>query len=1085
MPERAEIIKWSVLAFTILLLILTIRHFYNKWSSSKPSSSVTIKLSLSGPGSYGTQKKDLTIPSAFLLSRTLDYFISSIVLTSKIAPWSYDNIYWKSLTVNNKEIPISAGKVSEGTGQEIVPAFLGSIPPIITISGSFKAMCNDSDKPTNCDPCKSQKAVCTDSGWACPDNSVTTCPDRSVIEHCCNSKSAPYASCDSNGKITCGDCPTDSNGKMLNPDGSLLNGSGDCGPPGCTMIGPLCTSAGWICQAGRKCPEAADLQACATPGDISTCTVDASGNTRLLSSKCDPIKNPPPECPPSCNKQGLVCNPDLTFSCVPNTTCPDQKTMNECCTDPAKPVGICSSSSTSVICQGCPIDSNGNPVGAPICLEDCLGTGLKCTADGWACLPGVKCPSNMSECCPSDSGPIHPYCDPTAETKCVKCYCEQPNIDANGNMIPKGQPGGPITSTCLEPVCGGIQALGGGDRSPSGLPFGTDVCCSSDPPCNKPMGAKDYMCCDAERACWDGTAYTCCPVGTICKDGECCPLCGNDDSGEEFACQVGETCLISENISPSNLGMLKKQLGPDNVRYDESAKTAYMCMQNNQSCTWSAFPSTFPDRAGEYQPCYSFPAPSTTDPLHPGPGYCSYQPGGSTDPAIVACNKYLDKDVCENTPTHPWQSYPGHQAYNETTPTGRGTFATVELAKAKCDELNNTAPGSCGSVVNCNNASNDGDSGITLRAGTHVPQSDGGDCTAYDRSATVLTRTAKSITDTTVCKWSDGLCVPDSAATITCAAHSINGPEACNADTTNNCKWRDTLDFMASSQNLNVLKSELVSIQGDLYGEYCSEEGKSYQRLVAINSDNDTPQDCTPLDCWTHVGQAGITDVQFVESDGSKPAYCVFTQDCNPVRSGVTNSKVSGSGIITPVKPGYNLVSDKSTVFPSCASNPPCPNLNQQEASTGLSCGENGRITPSSWVCSTETNNKSCVQSTDGSGYSSPTKCAASCCTVPFTSDDSGECYYWNYQTVGDGVTTISAPGSDGDGDWIWQKWVVPQGVKACVGDPSYAKVHNSGYTDYYRGIWTEPCQDPQGCAYQNGWVQGDSDHPFAYCPAP
>jgi len=1005
--------------------------------SSSSSSQITIQINLKGPVTIPS--KTVNIPKEQVQKYSVSYFIQSIVNSSKIITWNFNAVKWKNISVNGKNIPI--GKSEQG--EKNLFDFLGNDVTNINISGEFQNACDDRSKP-ECDICKSQTAVCGDTSYTCEDNTLTTCPDREEIKHCC-SGDTPYVKC-VNGKITCETCPTDASGKMLDNEGKLLNGTGTCGDPTCALIGPVCTSNGWECQAGRKCPSDTVLATCPhSGGEIVSCVVK-DGVASLLHSNCDPpSQDLVNSCVQNCQKSGLVCNPDTKkYECKQGVKCPTiPSILSSCCTDPNAPVAVCSDTSTSVTCKGC-----DGP--KPECPEDCFGSGVVCTADGWKCEKGVVCPSQEymnNNCCPKSDGPTFAHCDPVE--KCVKCYCSDPAVIGSKN-------------TCQAPTCGGKMKK-------DGLASGEDVCCSSDPPCNKPQLATDWICCSKERSCYDTVNFCnnteghrnpacCCPVGTICKGGSCVPLCGTTDDGSAFGCEPGETCLISENLSDNNIASLKSSLG-NKVRINNSTRTAYSCMKNDQTCTWNPVPTTFPEKVGQYNPCYTFPAPLVQDPNNPGPGYCSTK--DTTD--IDTCLGYSDKYTCDNISnpmTQNWTEYTSHSTFNIIP--GSDNYFDKYAAFRACQDNP-----SCRSVVKQPNPISSAENMYTLRAG-YIAVEDDSTMTAYIPDNTPPRNNGVN------CKWVDGLCTPNSDKFNACKAHSTEGATACNSDGANNCAWRYIFDFMAEnpSKNSNIIRSELGNIEENVYGNCCHSDNNSFQRVGLIASDGGN---CTPLDCWKHIGQSGITDVEFREASGGNPAYCIYSQNCLPTNTGITTSVRNSDGSVASVTPALKI--DDTTNFPECSSVNTAP---LDTTVTGLGCKPSGKINRALWKCADTTYDKTCSISTDGTGYESKEECERECCSPPLSYKD-GKCYYYRPPNSGTDVyTTGNFHDENSSSQWNWLQIHVPKGVTYCT------SADNSTYTT--KSDWKE-CDTDGGCVNGTGWYlqytnayDGDNGSGYAYC---
>ena len=621
MFDKQNIIKWSIISFIVIVVIVLSIFIYKKATSSSKASSnsnsnsnsvvnTSISITLSGPISITPYTSSIQISQISNLS--VSYFLQSTINSSNILPLSFNNTNWTSISINNSNVPINNGVISSNSS---LKAFLGgSIPDSINIKGSFIVSCDQSQYPTNCHPCKSETGVCTSSGnWECSPVS-TTCPSQDILETCCVNATGPYSSCDK-GIVTCGDCPRGSDGKPTL----------DCGYPGCNMIGPVCTATGWICEENRLCPDNDWLQAHCNTDRTKTlsCITYPNGSTKIISSYCaQPTSDQISSCPTSAdNTQGLVCKSSSaypgsggvnTWECEPNTLCPDMSTMIDYCKNSSiGPVPSCDPNHPKVICSTC------DSLPKPDCPESCLGHGLVCTATGYVCLPGVKCPGNdfdMSQCCGnSNAGHMIGYCDNTSN--CVKCKC----------------PG--INKACDDAVCGGITV-------PEGTTSGQTTCCT-EPPCGKSVIGNQAMCCPSENICYSNGKLECCGDGTICINGSCSPICGYDETGAGMFCTDTQTCVMVENITPDIEANLKQKYG-DKINFNNN--TAYVCLDNNSSCYFEENPINFPAGIDNYFPCYNFPVSSVADYDNPGPGYCT----DINDSPIDTCMKYTDEISCNS-----------------------------------------------------------------------------------------------------------------------------------------------------------------------------------------------------------------------------------------------------------------------------------------------------------------------------------------------------------------------------------------------------------------------------------------------------
>ncbi len=1089
-PKTRKIIIGSGILVGVVGVIILIVYLTRKGGSSSPSSTnqkINVKISLINYQNVSTEKT-LVVNLSKITNYTTQFFVEAMIRQTKMLDWN--SVSWVSFSVNNTPLTITNGEID----------FSKPITSLIennnlSLSGKYIAKCLDSAKPT-CDICKGQTAVCGKTGWEC--GNITDCPTHDEIKSCCSENL--YASCDS-GKISCGQCEN-KNGVPYK-DGKIF----DCGPIGCTMIGPVCTNDGWTCEANVLCPVGNELQTCVSGSNmIASCVKDANGKTRIISSACDaPTEQEIASCPESCDKQGLVCknvNGKNVWQCEKGIHCPSDAKKKECCeSDTNNPIGTCSDSSTNVVCISCPTEK-------PPCEENCFGQGLVCTANGWECKNGVKCPSDMSKCCDSNTVPT---CD--SKNNCVKCECETG-----------------LTS-CTEPVCGGIQSS----------EWISPVCCGNDPPCNKPIGATDYMCCDESRACYDSNSqkYVCCPAGTECKNGECSVICGKNTDGTNNLCDSNNSCLISENLSANDIALLKKKLGSENVKVDMATGNVYTCVPENESCTFDNLPVVFPNKNGEFYPCYEFPTNESISCDSNIIGndqktldkYCGHSKSkldcenpivvlnnttfntlksspnisqaitdcfsGSNPDCVAAVNcvdssfnetatlgkgtaissprtseltgcvsftrspsvicewsnntcvgkpvncektdtdnsagycisknetafdrKNLESDCSNNTSLldceFPYMEYPNMQAWNMA---GTSEHTTLFEAQTACD--NNDK---CNSITQCMTG-NGGNTGFQERNG--FPVNDSGEyCTTYSRTAS------------NKCVWNNGKCVSN-------RCESITNDKQCENNT--NCEWRNVLDFLGSGNgpesNIEQLNKELTYITGNKHGNYCSSDNGAFSRVVGLTASSD----CSPLDCWKHVGGSGITDIEFIK--GNNGNYCLFTENCEskPSFSTVINSQGNSSSV-----PEYSV---SETAFGNCSAVNFPTNVDPS-----YHAGLNGTIVENRWACSNIT--KRCEMTNDGTGLVDKNACSAACCPSPLVRGSDGACYYNPYTSKpNDGIAAWNSMTGGYQGTQILN---IPYGVMRCVGYGNPITSNNG----YDRGQWQE-CTNINGCTENHVW---------------
>jgi hypothetical protein len=559
MPDTRKILLISGVIVVIVASVVGV-IFALKKKKSKDDSSVEVKIYLKGPitSESVTQYYNKNKLSSF----TIGDFLGQTV--SKLLPYKAENVYWESITISSQTVFVSDGKIPDSIQSEKLSILLGGIPNSISLNMLFKRACVDKDleeMQTHCDPCKAQKAICTSTGPICMDNML--CPTGPALYNCCTGVHN-YALC-KDGIIKCGGC----------------TGTADCGDPGCSGIGPLCTSTGWTCVPGQTCATGASLQSCCTvEGEYASCKY---GN--LTCSSCT---GPIPDYTPDCNMKGIKCT-STGYAVADGITCPPPDVLNTCCAStPNTPMGYCATGATGVQCKDC------GPVPTTGCPQSCGGDGWVCTATGWLCLPNVKCPNDMSICCVP---PYTPYCDST--TNCVKCTC------------PSGQ------HVCSNPNC-----------STSAQTQCQITCCDNDIPCTSDPETGACICCTEAQMCSVGGVPVCCPLGTMCVGGTNCEaICGMGSDNKPITCKEGQACSILENLSPENIAKLQQQYGNDVTIH---GTTAYLCMNNSGQCQFLGNEVAVPAPIDNYYPCYSFPTPSVLDPNNPGPGYCTEISGTPT-----------------------------------------------------------------------------------------------------------------------------------------------------------------------------------------------------------------------------------------------------------------------------------------------------------------------------------------------------------------------------------------------------------------------------------------------------------------------
>jgi hypothetical protein len=552
------------------------------------------------------------------------------------------------MDISNKTVQIINGQISDSVKKLNLFSFLGisSVPSSISLTASYKNACNPDNYPSNLNVCTGQTGICTPTGWQIKN---TYCAPQSELESCCTDPLAPYPSC-SNGVVSCTGCP-----ESTRPS---------CGDPGCSLIGPKCTSTGWVCAPGYACPSDTVLQSCCSGTDHAVCRQLSNGMVSLLCSGCT---GQPPTCTPGCDMCGLVCDADGTWNCRQGAECPSSDIMKTCCTDPSKPLATCptpittgalcsTSDPSSITCSNC--DSFSKPPNTPCDSGSCEGHGWVCTSTGWICSPGVQCPDpakvNWSTCCSSSYQRSVPYCDPT--TNCIKCACPQGSTGCSGQ-----QTCGIPTTQCNQICC------------PDGIP------CSQGPDGN-------CICCPQNRVCPTPNGEICCQPGEICSNGQCLIPCGSDPvTGQGVLCSSSQQCIEIDNLTPENIAKLKKEYGNE-ARIQ--GNSAFVCL-NPSSCSITANESSLPSAVHNYYPCLNFPTHDNGK-----IGYCTEANGTPTGQCF---GKYTSSTACSADSACTWRDVLKYMS-SQPDPGVPANQIQKELAVAQdvnvgyfCDNTNGTS----------------------------------------------------------------------------------------------------------------------------------------------------------------------------------------------------------------------------------------------------------------------------------------------------------------------------------------------------------------------------------------------------------
>lgn len=1101
----------AILATIVIVLVIVFTH---KKSGSDATVPIPITVTVTDP--MGTLSGTMQMTKAQINTMNVGNFVINALQTVKL-PWSVVDIYWNSIVIYNKSINIQNGIIPDVEQAKNLLTFIGgTIPTNLSIKLNFQRVCHPADKNSlTCDPCKGAAPFCGPTGWVCRDGILPPTEVQRIA--CCKvGDNGPYGTWDAKtNSVICDHCesaPTI-----------------DCGDTtGCAGFGQVCTGTGWTCVPNMSCPDKSKWPNCATCA-TNQYVVCSSG--KFTCENCNPDHIP--DCPQSCNLQGLKCNPDNTMSCVPGIEkCPaDLTSFESCCTDPLNPIPVCTEGK-GITCKNC--DGVPKPVNDPDYSKcengSCLGHAWVCTPSGWKCLPHIAPPPpsfNMSQCCPV-SGPNVAFWDPTS--KCVACKCPPGTVGCNGSF------------------CGDV----GQQLSPC-----QKICCQAGEQCFS-SGLGGCVCCEEQdRVCYSSatSAPICCDPGTICKDGTCRAVCGIDDLGNKRACGTGQKCLEISNLTPAQVADLKQKEG-SNAIFSNNDTTAYVCIDDT-GCT-SGNEVAIPAAIDNYYPCTFMP--DSKDPTQPGVGYCTDKDLCSKYPPTNCLDNHYTDGVVTNTLTPGFYaikvmsegkdagylavghdgiiSCPTHQTISQATwtlfvnptPTcllySDGSRLAIQISGVTTVPDHNSpvwigtsSPSPYGEtaslvVGNYSNAALFNFSSPYLAAS--LPNEGLGHSiffldTIPARTNTAFVKYTPPITGTNVpsigiqllkiplCDMMQGVCenVP------LCSYDNVMN---CNSDS--NCTWRQVVQYMAGDdlpigQSINI-QTRADQIQKELQkkfnmqdGNYCNPgDGTPYTRVTAIQLDKSK---CGWLDCWTRSAQSNVIDVNYNENTG----VCAVLQSCD-------------AGGVTPItnldcKTNCSWPSNiNESIFPACTVGTTPASCPVTSASCVGSCSTNcvtpqgqqleGQIIPPlKYSCGPEFQ---CVRNPDGE-FSDLTACNNSCCPAG-TTRHADKCY------VDYPPQMIS--GSFCRRDSITDKMEKGGGCTSanphatynyCCGDDQGTScqetLQNIPFNSYYckAGAYTDPglycpystsgswvqCTNPSGCSDNNSWR--NSDTTTSYCTWP
>ena len=481
---------WGGIIFVVIVGIGIGVYFYMK-NKKKPSpqpvpppkdNQIQVSINLTG-NRENISTSPVTEYISVIQEEVMPDFVEK-TLSGYLPTNQFITISWNTVTLDGNPITVSQGSINDS--RTVSQFYNGIIPNTASLVADITYTCDENAMnkiDATCNRCNGEQAMCTLKGPICVPNMM--CPEGDILKKCCvNSKDGPVPTCIVGSPVKCSGCAN----------------SKDCGDPGCTGIGPLCTSDGWQCVPGMKCPTGTSLEKCCSDSTLfPTCSDSLPlGQRNVICSKC---KNSytGKACGPDCKLSGLICDDSTdTMLCqVGAGTCPSPSILSalNCCTDPNKPFAVCTSKGiTCTACEGLPQTGN--------CSPSCLGHGWKCTNQGWECLPGVECPTadELKElgCCSSYPGTNSVCVTDPNKNVCVQCRCAS-GLSACAS----------IAQNC--PVNGAS-------------------------PGNK-----------------------CCPAGTVCKNNTCVPICGKDSSGNPVACGENQECVVLSGLSTAEQDAVEKQ----------------------------------------------------------------------------------------------------------------------------------------------------------------------------------------------------------------------------------------------------------------------------------------------------------------------------------------------------------------------------------------------------------------------------------------------------------------------------------------------------------------------------------------------
>uniref|UniRef100_A0A6C0EM07 Uncharacterized protein n=1 Tax=viral metagenome TaxID=1070528 RepID=A0A6C0EM07_9ZZZZ len=667
-----------------------------------------------------------------------------------------------------------------------------------------------------------------------------------------------------------------------------------------------------------------------------------------------------------CNGEAPVCT-GTGWVCTPGQQCPSVEEQQACCAKSGSPglyTQCDSSTGNKVKCGPCPGTKDcGDP--------GCKGVGAKCTATGWVCSEGVKCPSEpeRQSCC-TEPGEFGTCVD--NEVVCVKC----PNGFKPGE--------GPCDPDCnaSSPVCGsdGYLHCQKNTKCPTREQLDKLDCCKSTPD-------TPYAICNVDK---DGKATVTCttcagaPGGPVGTCGGACPC---NCQGQGWICtSTGYKCQSSGVACP-----------PESIWNELNCcggvpDTEMQCSKGDDGvCIKCGCVSGF-HGCGPMGTCNA----SVKDPHNP-----------------KCCSDDIGSGVCSQNPVTGWEC-----CESGSNCVVNGKYVCCPPGTA-CN--GNTCSPICGKKSDgSDNVCDAGDECIIISGGGTAPPGSWKDprtgdiyfCKPPESCSFGLPITSPEETGNYYPCWplpahSDevgtGYCAgqdPTNAGEVQSCFNNYKDEKTCVADT--KCAWVDILSTVAEDgeKGLEKINNDMVLIghYSTPYGYWCDPynlEAYPMQRVVLFPPAAGGKA-CTWENCWAQVSQPGIIDVMFNEKTGN----CVGLQACDSTGgAGMTNSRIDpNTGKRVPNTPPSVLPPEDAT-FQTCGPDTKCaidesaPVLCVPYESAGFA----GTIQKKTWDCVADPatgDGTECELVYTGKGKYEKDDCLNQCkCATNFNRGSDGKCY--------------------------------------------------------------------------------------------